>query len=54
MDEIKVEVKWLLPPVGKVTAESGSLTANSCSVVDRGLETTGTDYGDCVGKTKEP
>ena len=54
VDEIKVEVKWLLPPVGKVTAESGSLTANSCSVVDRGLETRGTDYGDCVGKTKEP
>ena len=37
MDEIKVEVKWLLQPVGKVTAESGSLTSNSCSVVDRGL-----------------
>ena len=37
MDEIKVEVKWLLQPLGKVTAESGPLTSNSCSVVDRGL-----------------
>lgn len=37
MDEIKVEVKWLLQPVGKVAAESGSLTSNCCSVVDGGL-----------------
>lgn len=39
MDEIKVEVKWLLQPVGKVAAESGSLTSNCCSVVDGGLGT---------------